>query len=186
MGRCNCTQATCQCVLQTSDTVTVAGAGTEGSPYTFTVNLPHVLHSSATPVGNVGPGVDVLANVNVPAATLAATGDRLHFRAVFTLVAVAEDIDLAASYGGTPFYASTELAPIAGTLVLEGDIIRTGAMTQVALAEQVSSLGISMTRTNMAEDNGGANVFLITGQSGGAGETGAAVLESLTIDVLPL
>lgn len=214
-GRCACAEATCQCVIIDSDTIAFGGAGAAASPYQAEIipdgvapllvsvdagnrislgsdglldlDGPWTLHSTAAPVGNVGPGVDTLANVNVPASTLAGTGDRLRFRAMLTLDAAAENNGFTFSYGGTPFVSFPAAAPVDATIIVEGEIIRTAAATQAAITER-SGTGpaIVVARTDMAEDNTVANAFLITGQSGGAGETNAVVLESLTIDVLPL
>lgn len=187
MPPCNCAQATCQCVLQSTETVAVSGAGSAASPYELdTIGLASTLHSTAVPVGNVGPGIDTLANVNVPANTLNATGDRLRFRAMITLAAVVENNGFTFSYGGTPFFAFPLVAPVVESVIVCGEIIRTGVLTQVAIVDETGTSIFAVLRTDLAEDNTVANAFLVTGESGGAGETNAVVLESLTIDVLPL
>lgn len=185
--------------------IDLAGTGFTGDPILATPDLsvdvangfecradgiwtPGTLHSSAVAVGNVGPGVDTLASVSVPGNTLGATGDRLVFRAMLTLNATAENNGFVFSYGGTTFFSVPLAALVDANFVVEGEIIRTAAATQSSTVTGLKSIGptIEIVRTNMAEDNTVLNIFLVTGESGGAGETNAVVLESLTIDVRPL
>jgi len=150
------------------------------------------LFSTGVPVGNVGPGVDPLATVVIPANTLTVNGDRLRFRAALFLDAALFDFNgFVFSYGGAALFTRPTTQATVSRVYVEGDIIRTGAATErcdISALFEDNGGGVSKIQGNIAlpaANNAAANTFLVTGETAGA-LNDQVVLHTLTIDVWPV
>lgn len=121
------------------------------------------LASNTTDVGNVGVGEDDLMSCTVPAATLAAAGDRIEWEAAFTTAIATVRIRI--YFGATVIYDSGSLVMAAtGVLVVRGAVVRTGAATQAAWAG-ASGIGTGAAYSEPAETLANAIAIKATGEA---------------------
>lgn len=131
-----------------------------------TINMGGTVFTSSTATGNVGTGEDDLISATLAAATLATNNGSLRFRAVYKTAANANNKQIKKKFGCTTIYDSGVVAANDQRLELEGDIIRTGAATQIANVRATASGGFSNTVQTSAptETLSGAITFKSTGE----------------------
>jgi len=153
-------------------------------------NLVQRISELTTQVGNVGVGEDDLHSHSIPIGTLAKNGDRLLFSASGTFSASANNKRIRVRFGssGTSLILDTTSLGItgAGSWLLEGEIIRTGAATQKAWAHIVSTdallVSLPAVVTNLDQNNiTGAVNLRITGE---ATSNNDVVIESSQVFVI--
>jgi hypothetical protein len=124
--------------------------------------------ANVTDVGNVGTGVDDLMSYTIPAGRLASDGEFVEFTAVVTFAANANNKTVRVVYGSTEVYNSSAQPQNAGTMVIRGTIIRTGAATQ-DVDISVSTDGALFTNlskyTATTETLSGATTLKLTGEA---------------------
>lgn len=114
-------------------------------------NIVQNLVTNTTPVGNVGAGEDDLMTYSLAANKLANDGDYLEFRLVFTFNTNANSKQITLYFGATDFYTTGAQNQNDGSLVLEGEIIRTGASSQLISIKQIgSSSSLFVTKSEYA------------------------------------
>lgn len=115
------------------------------------LKYPKNLVTNTTPVGNVGAGEDDLMTYSLAANKLANDGDYLEFRVVFTFNTNANSKQVTLYFGATDFYTTGAQNQNDGSLVLEGEIIRTGASSQLISIKQIgSSSSLFVTKSEYA------------------------------------
>lgn len=97
------------------------------------------LTTNVTSVGNVGTGVDDLMTYSIPAGQLGTDGDYLEFTITVTFAANANNKQVTVVYGGTTIYASGAQPQNDGSMVIRGQIIRSGATTQRITFQEISN-----------------------------------------------
>lgn len=112
-------------------------------------------------------------------STLGTNGDRIRFRCAGQFSATANTKQVKAKFGATTLLDTTALAITTATdWCIEGEIIRTGATTQVAIcsfSSNSTTLSETITYTTPGETLSGAITFKLTGTVGGTG--GADITE---------
>lgn len=128
-----------------------------------------VLNVNTTPVGNVGTGEDDLITYSVPANTLVADGEYIHFKMGGTFAASINNKRIRVKLGATTLFDTGALAiTAAGDWSLEGHIIRTGSATQKCWLEYSSSqtaLAASADYVDATEDLTTILVLKATGEA---------------------
>lgn len=146
------------------------------------------LKTNTTAVSSASTTATDLITYSLPGSTLGTNGDRMRFRCAGQFAATANTKQVKAIFGATTLLDTGALAiAAAADWCVEGEIIRTGATTQVAICSFSSSsttLSESVTYSTPAETLGSAITFKLTGTVGGAG--GADITEKFhVIEWLP-
>lgn len=110
----------------------------DGTQFLLIAQRPYSVVSTST-TGNVGTGEDDLISTTIPASLLAKTNDILEVEALFTFAANANSKQVKLYFGSTAFYASGAQNQNGGSLFVRARIVRTGAATQIAMADAVGS-----------------------------------------------
>lgn len=131
--------------------------------------MPIKLYQTVVPVANSGTGVTTLASFSVPAGLLAVNGDKLHVRVWGSQAANANSKTKILKFGATTIVTRNESTNTHIAWLIEGDIFRTGAATQVTggFWEGVLS-GMQTLTTTPAETLANSIAITLTGQSGTA------------------
>mgnify|MGYP001585906227 CR=1 FL=1 len=134
------------------------GAGTAKSPGVANVNT--------TAVGNVGVGTDDLMTYSHPANSLSANGKGVRITAWGTAANNANAKTVTLAYGATTLVSTVLTVSHVGTWRIVGEVIRTGAATQEAIA-QLNQGGtttlVDVEQTAPAETLSGAVTIKCTG-----------------------
>lgn len=122
-----------QNVSISNSAITIPVAGT-----TLNLNLMGILHTDATPIGNVGTGEDTLINYSLPANTLATNLQYIDIDAWGTFAANANNKRLKLKFGTQVILDTTSVAANAGSWWIKSKIVRTGATTQQIISQIIS------------------------------------------------
>lgn len=139
---------------------------------------------TSTSAANVGTGETTLATYTLPAATLVATNDSLRVRAWGQAAANANTHTFRLYFGATVVATRVSTSATSIAWIMDSEVIRTGAATQVAYGMWEGVLtGMANTYTTPAETLSGTIVVKMTGQSDTAG--GDITLKYFSVDYLP-
>lgn len=122
---------------------------------------------NTTAVGNALTGEDDLMTYSLPGGTLSATGARVEIQAFGTFAANANVKQVKLYFGATVLYATGAVAANAGAWQLRAVVIRTGAATQIAIADVASGNALIVagaTYATPAETLSGAVTIKATGE----------------------
>ena len=135
------------------------GFGPRAGLGTPTVKVGGTINSQTNSLGNVGIGEDDLHTYNIPASTLANSGDSIYFEAYGTIANNVNAKRLRVKLGATTLFdTGASGIPISAAIdwVLRGRIVRTGAATQkcvVYLNTSNATLASYVDYVAGAEDN---------------------------------
>lgn len=118
-----------------------------------------------TPVGNVGTGEDNLMSWTSPANALSGDGQGYRIEAVGTVANNANTKTLKVHFGATSLSFTLPIS-IAGTWVLRGNVVRTGAATQILNATvQCGTTAIAPASASPTETLSSTSVIKCTGEA---------------------
>lgn len=132
-----------------------------------------MLYEDHAVTGQVGGGPDTLSTYSIPANTLAANGQSIHWRAGGVISTSVTSGVIKVVYGATTIL-EIDASPVTnGAWFAEGDIIRTGATAQRSIAwglcDQGGTKVHAISDTTPAETLSGAVTLKVTGNSSSAG-----------------
>ena len=125
-----------------------------------------ILSRSETTVGNVGVGEDTLHTYTVPAASLAADGDRIKYEAYLSFAANGNNKRVRAYFGSTVILDTGTVTYNNLTAWCELTVIRTGAATQTCFARLFgASVTTIVANTSASETLANALAIRLTGEA---------------------
>lgn len=142
-----------------------------------------ILYTKSSSTGNVGAGVDVLAQYSIPANTLSANGMSIRFSAQGRFAGAGSNKPLTVDFGASGTKQLFTQVTFQGTesWLLEGEVMRTGAATQVGWCRRSSDGALYFQSSiSLNQTLSSAVVFTIYGEST-AGISNEIILDSLKI-----
>lgn len=164
-------------------TTVTLGAGTG----TGTYKPSGVIATNITPQATTGTSEETLASVTIPGNTLAVNGQALRITAYFTSAANTNAKTVALRWNGTAgtiITSNTGFTASGAAVVLTGNVIRTGAATQVLGGPGLASgTAVRATVTSDVITLSGDIVVYVRGTTATA--SGDVTFQALTVEYLP-
>jgi len=148
-------------------------------------NMPKVLTSTLTAVGNVTTGEDDLISYSVPGATMANNGDVLEVTAFGIFAANTNLKQVKLKFGGTTLYATGSVLINGGYWEIRASLVRIGGTTQIATASfngNVAVVTATSTYSEPGETLSGGVTLKCTGE---ATATDDIIQKGLIVKYLP-
>lgn len=145
-------------------------------------NVPLTLYSTTGPASNTGGGETVLFSTVFDATVLPVNSDSVQFVMSGTTVANANAKQIRLYYGGTLIFDSGSQTFNGTSWRLEGEIIRTGAATQICITQLVTSdatYRVGCTQTLTTKNLVNSQSLILTGLGVSTGDVSAYYMKVL-------